>query len=71
MTKVENGTRLVINPRGKELTSWIHFDNLYPLDVNEEQTFGNVDIQTIKSVHGPIIIPFIGFKINKYLKSRN
>lgn len=65
MTRVENGETLVINPRGRELRSWIHVDNLHPLHVGEVKTLGDVVIQGVKSVHGPIVIPFLGFKIKK------
>jgi L-ascorbate metabolism protein UlaG (beta-lactamase superfamily) len=65
MTKNEGGETLVIDPRGKELTSWIHFDNLYPLDVGESVTLGAVSIEGIKSVHGPISVPFLGFRVRK------
>ena len=35
MTRNENGQTLVIDPRGKELTSWVPIDNLHPLDIGD------------------------------------
>ena len=65
LTKIENGEIVVVDPRGKELTSWIHYENLHPLDVGESITLNNVKIETIKTVHGPISVPILGFKIKK------
>lgn len=65
LTKDENGKTLVIDPRGKELTSWIEFENLHPLDVGESIILDNVKIEAIKTVHGPISVPILGFKIKK------
>ena len=66
LTKNENGKTLVINPRGKELTSWIPFENLHPLEVGESVNLVEVKIEAVKSVHGPIVIPLFGFKKKKY-----
>ena len=66
LTKIENGKTLLVDPRGRELTSWIPFDNVYPLDIGESVTLDSVKIEAIKSVHGPIVIPFLGFKKKKY-----
>lgn len=65
LTKIENGKTLVIDPRGRELTSWITYENLYPLDVGESVTLNDVKIEAIKTVHGQISIPILGFKIKK------
>ena len=65
LTKIENGQTLVIDPRGKELTSWITYENLHPLDVGESVTLNDVKIEAIKTIHGPISIPILGFKIKK------
>lgn len=66
LTKTVNGKTVVIDPRGRELTSWIEFKNLHALKVGDSVTLDNVNIEAIKSVHGPIVIPFLGFKIKKY-----
>lgn len=66
MTKIENGETLVIDPRGRELTSWIHFDNLHPMEVGDIINLGNVRIEAVRSVHGPIVIPIFGFKKKQY-----
>ena len=42
MTKYENGKTWVINPRGKELTSWITFENVHTLDVGESVTLDEI-----------------------------
>jgi len=65
MTKIENGQILLIDPRGRELTSWIPFDNAHALDVGESVTLDGVIVEAVKSVHGPIAIPFFGFKMKK------
>ena len=66
LTKVEDGQRLVVDPRGKELTSWVHFDNLHPLEVGDSLELGDVTFEAVRTVHGPIAIPFLGFTIRKY-----
>ncbi len=65
MTKTENGQTLVIDPRGKELTSWIRFDNLHPLDVGESVELDHVSVEAVRAVHGPIEVSLLGFKIRK------
>jgi L-ascorbate metabolism protein UlaG (beta-lactamase superfamily) len=66
LTKIENGKTLLVDPRGKELTSWIPFENVHPLDVGESVTLDGVKIEAVKSVHGPIVIPILGFKKKQY-----
>ncbi|MFC1532665.1 MBL fold metallo-hydrolase [Thermodesulfobacteriota bacterium] len=65
LTKIENNKTLVVAPRGKELTSWIPFENIHPLDIGESVTLDGIKIEAVKSVHGPIIIPILCFKIKK------
>ncbi len=65
LAKVEDGKTLLVNPRGKELTSWIPFKNVHPLDVGESVILGDVEIEAVKSVHGPISIPILWFRIKK------
>ena len=65
LTKVENGQTLVVDPRGKELTSWVPFDNLHPLDLGDSIELDGVKFEAIRSVHGPIEVPLLGFKIRK------
>ena len=65
LTKTENGQTLVIDPRGKELTSWVPFDNLHPLDVGDSITLEGVTFETVRAVHGPIEVSLLGFKIRK------
>jgi len=65
LTKVENGQALVVDPRGKELTSWVPFENLHPLHVGESIALDKVTFEAIRSVHGPIEVPVLGFKIRK------
>ncbi|MHC5074453.1 MAG: MBL fold metallo-hydrolase [Planctomycetota bacterium] len=66
MTKNENGKTLLVDPRGKELTSWIPFENVHPLDVGESVILDDVKIEAIKSVHGPIAVPILWFKKRKF-----
>ena len=65
LTKTENGETLVIDPRGKELTSWVPFNNLYPLDIGDSIELGDVNIEAVRTVHGPIEVSLLGFKIRK------
>ncbi len=65
LAKVEDNKTLLVDPRGKELTSWIPFENVHPLDVGESITLDGIKIKAIKSVHGPIVIPILWFKIKK------
>jgi L-ascorbate metabolism protein UlaG (beta-lactamase superfamily) len=61
LTRIVNGQALVIDPRGRALTSWVSFDNLHPLDVGESVLLDGVRIEAVKAVHGPIAIPVLGF----------
>jgi L-ascorbate metabolism protein UlaG (beta-lactamase superfamily) len=65
LAKAEDGKTLLVDPRGKELTSWVPFENVHPLDVGESVTLGDVEIEAVKSVHGPIIVPILWFKVKK------
>jgi len=65
LAKVENGKTLLVDPRGKELTSWVPFENVHPLDIGETVIIGDVEIEAVKTVHGPIIVPILWFKIKK------
>ena len=65
LAKVEDGKILLVDPRGKELTSWVPFKNAHPLDIGESVILGDVEIEAIKSVHGPISVPILWFKIEK------
>ena len=62
LTRIVGGKTLVIDPRGRELTSWVEFDNLHPLDVGESVKLGGVRFEAVRSVHGPIEVPVLGFK---------
>lgn len=65
LSKIVDGNTLLVDPRGKELTSWIPFANVHPLDAGETITLGDVQIEAIKSVHGPIRVPILWFTIEK------
>ena len=65
LTKVEDGRTLVIDPRGRGLTSWIHFDDLHPLDVGESVELDGVTFEAVRSQHGPIAVPILGFVIRQ------
>lgn len=65
LTKTQDGETLVIDPRGRKLTSWVHFDNLYPLDVGESIVLDDVTFEAVRSKHGPIEVPFLGFTIRR------
>lgn len=65
LAKVEDGKILLVDPRGKELTSWVPFKNAFPLDVGESIILGDVEIEAVKTVHGPIRVPVLWFRIKK------
>lgn len=65
LTKTEDGETLVVDPRGRELTSWVHFDNLHPLDIGETIVLDGVAFEAVRSKHGPIEVPILGFRIRK------
>jgi L-ascorbate metabolism protein UlaG (beta-lactamase superfamily) len=65
LAKVDNGKTLLVDPRGKGLTSWVPFKNAHPLHVGESVTLGDVEIEAVKSVHGPISVPVLWFRLRK------
>lgn len=65
LTRSSDGQILVIDPRGRELTSWIPFDNLNPLDVGDVVALDDVSFEAVKTVHGPIAVPILGFTIRR------
>lgn len=65
LAKVEDGKTLLVDPRGRELTSWVEFKNVHPLDTGESVILGDVRIEAVKSVHGPIRVPILWFSIKK------
>ena len=65
MTRTENGRTFLIAPRGKGVDSWTPFERVLHLEVGQVVTPGGVEIQGIRSVHGPIEFPVLGFKIRK------
>ena len=65
LTKTLDGETLVIDPRGRGLTSWARFENLHPLDVGESTVLDGVTFEGVRSVHGPIAVPLLGFTIRQ------
>jgi len=65
LAKVEDGKTLLVDPRGKELTSWVLFKNVHPLNIGESVILGDVEIEAVKTIHGPISVPILWFKIKK------
>ena len=65
LTKIVDGKTLLVDPRGRELTSWVPFKDVHPLDIGESVILGDVEIEAVKSVHGPISIPILWFRIKK------
>lgn len=64
LTRNFNGRTLVVDPRGRALTSWVKYDKLHPLDVGESVLVDGVRIDAVKTVHGPVAIPMLGFKFS-------
>jgi len=65
LTRTVAGQTLVVDPRGRGLTSWIHFDNLHPLEVGDSVTLGGIQFDAIKTVHGPIAVPIFGLELKR------
>ena len=65
LTKRVGGEQLVIDPRGRGLTSWVHFDNLHPLDVGESTVLDGVTFEAVRSEHGPIAVPMFVFTLRR------
>ena len=65
LTRTRNGKTLVVNPRGRELTSWIPFENLHPLDVGESVVLDEVKFEAVRAEHGPIAVPILGFTLRR------
>jgi L-ascorbate metabolism protein UlaG (beta-lactamase superfamily) len=61
LTRTADGPTLVVDPRGRGLTSWVPLSNLHPLDVGESVSLDGVQFDAVKTVHGPIAIPILGF----------
>lgn len=65
LTRMIGGELHLVDPRGRELTSWVKFEQVYPLAVGDRLELGPVRVEAVKSVHGPIVFPVLGFKIRK------
>ena len=65
LTKTREGETVVVDPRGRALTSWVRFKNLHPLDVGESIVLDGVTFEAVRSVHGPIAVPLLGFTIRQ------
>ena len=65
LAKVENDKTLLVDPRGRGLTSWVPFQNVHPLDTGESVILGDAKIVAVKTVHGPISVPILWLKIKQ------
>ena len=65
LAKHDNGKTLLGAPRGRALTSWVPFENAHPLEVGESITLDRVTIEAVKAVHGPIVVPILGFQVKR------
>lgn len=61
LTRTIDGQTLVVAPRGRALTSWVKIDKLHPLDAGESVTLDGVAFDAVRTIHGPIAIPILGF----------
>ena len=66
LSKSAEGKTLLVAPRGRELSSWIPFDNAHPLSTGESVVLGQVEVQALKTVHGPVKVPLLWFEIEKH-----
>ena len=65
LTRDVDGQTLVVDPRGRGLTSWVRFDNLHPLDAGESVTLDGIRFEAVPAVHGPIAIPILGLELRR------
>jgi len=65
LARIEDGQTLLVGPRGRGLSTWVPFENVHPLDVGDSVALGRVEVEAVKSVHGPIAVPILGFKIRE------
>ena len=65
MTKVENGRMHLIAPRKGGPDAWIPFDRVWPLDPGGIVEPDGLEIQGIKTEHGPIEFSVFGYKVRK------
>jgi L-ascorbate metabolism protein UlaG (beta-lactamase superfamily) len=65
LTRRVDGEIRVIDPRGRGLASWVPFPNLHPLALGDSVTLDGVRFEAIRSVHGPIEISILGFKLRR------
>jgi L-ascorbate metabolism protein UlaG (beta-lactamase superfamily) len=63
LTRIVDGSRLVVDPRGRALRSWMPFENLHALAVGDSIKLDGVSIEAVKTEHGPIAIPILGFTL--------
>lgn len=63
LTRVVDGSRLVVDPRGRGLTSWVHIDHLHAFDVGESAVLDGVSVEAVRTKHGPIAVPLFGFTL--------
>ena len=60
LTRIVDGQTVVVDPRGRGLTSWVPFNNLHPLDVGQSINLDGVQIDAVRTVHGPIAFQILG-----------
>lgn len=65
LTKTRDKETLVVDPRGRGLTSWVHFDKLHPLDTGESVVLDGITFEAIRSEHGPIAVPILGLTLKR------
>lgn len=65
LTKIENGKSFLIHPRKGGIKNWIPFQNVIPITAGKIVKKEDLTIEGIKTQHGPILIPFLGFKKRK------
>lgn len=65
LTKESDGKTLVVAPRGRELTTWVTLDNLNTMEAGDSITLDGVSFEAIRTEHGPIAVPVLGFTIRR------
>ena len=66
LSKNNNGKTLLIHPRKGGVKSWIPLENVYTMEVGNVINIDDVEIEAIKSVHGPIEVSILGFKKKEF-----
>lgn len=63
LTREVGGRTLVVDPRGRGLSSWVPIEGLHATAVGESIELDGVRIEAVRAVHGPIEVPLLGLEL--------